>query len=262
MERTRENERPSGAYPGDWPAVASPPRNHAAGADPAGLAATGSRTQGRGREGAGKEQVMAGFTDALRRDGGITREHVRHEEAAGFAAAAEAALTGELAVCAGSCGPGNLHQLGAARPRAVAPAAKVHGAACRLHRGEPAQDPHCQDRQAGAARARLIPAGGTTDVTPPRLGWLPRRSRRPLWPASRSAAEPPHPRQRTPVDRRGGARVPARGPGASSGAVLEWPARRPDIGVGPPTAVGAAAKRSDPPGRDVQRRIQRRRGHT
>src|SRR5262249_56588232 len=32
-----------------------------------------------------------------------------HEEAAGFAAAAEAALTGELAVCAGSCGPGNLH---------------------------------------------------------------------------------------------------------------------------------------------------------
>ena len=36
-------------------------------------------------------------------------EHVRHEEAAAFAAAAEAALTGELAVCAGSCGPGNLH---------------------------------------------------------------------------------------------------------------------------------------------------------
>ena len=36
-------------------------------------------------------------------------EHVRHEEAAGFAAAGEAALTGELAVCAASCGPGNLH---------------------------------------------------------------------------------------------------------------------------------------------------------
>src|SRR5580700_4063362 len=50
-----------------------------------------------------------GFTDALRRDGEVTWEHVRHEEAAGFAAAAEAALTGELAVCAGSCGPGNLH---------------------------------------------------------------------------------------------------------------------------------------------------------
>src|SRR5580692_1931980 len=52
---------------------------------------------------------LNGFTDALRRDRGITWEHVRHEEAAAFAAAAEAALTGELAVCAGSCGPGNLH---------------------------------------------------------------------------------------------------------------------------------------------------------
>ena len=52
---------------------------------------------------------LNGFTDAMRRDGGITWEHVRHEEAAAFAAGAEAALTGELAVCAGSCGPGNLH---------------------------------------------------------------------------------------------------------------------------------------------------------
>src|SRR5215472_12571940 len=52
---------------------------------------------------------LNGFTDAMRRDGAIAWEHVRHEEAAGFAAAAEAALTGDLAVCAGSCGPGNLH---------------------------------------------------------------------------------------------------------------------------------------------------------
>ncbi|MCH2887442.1 ubiquinone-dependent pyruvate dehydrogenase, partial [Listeria monocytogenes] len=52
---------------------------------------------------------LNGFTDALRRSDGLTWEHVRHEEAAAFAAAAEAALTGELAVCAGSCGPGNLH---------------------------------------------------------------------------------------------------------------------------------------------------------
>jgi pyruvate dehydrogenase (quinone) len=52
---------------------------------------------------------LNGFTDAMRRDGGLTWEHVRHEEAAAFAAAGEAALTGELAVCAGSCGPGNLH---------------------------------------------------------------------------------------------------------------------------------------------------------
>ena len=51
---------------------------------------------------------LNGFTDALR-ESGIEWVHVRHEEAAAFAASAEAALTGELAVCAGSCGPGNLH---------------------------------------------------------------------------------------------------------------------------------------------------------
>jgi pyruvate dehydrogenase (quinone) len=49
------------------------------------------------------------FTDALRRDGGIEWLHVRHEEAGAFAAGAEAEVTGELAVVAGSCGPGNLH---------------------------------------------------------------------------------------------------------------------------------------------------------
>lgn len=52
--------------------------------------------------------------DAVRRTGGSAKGgidwiHVRHEEAAAFAAAADAQLTGELAVCAGSCGPGNLH---------------------------------------------------------------------------------------------------------------------------------------------------------
>src|SRR5438128_9512309 len=52
---------------------------------------------------------LNGFTDALRRNGTIQWEHVRHEEAAAFAAGAEAYLTGELAVCAASCGPGNLH---------------------------------------------------------------------------------------------------------------------------------------------------------
>jgi pyruvate dehydrogenase (quinone) len=52
---------------------------------------------------------LNGLTDAIRRSEGFTWEHVRHEEAAGFAAAADAALTGRLAVCAGSCGPGNLH---------------------------------------------------------------------------------------------------------------------------------------------------------
>ncbi|MGV0870578.1 ubiquinone-dependent pyruvate dehydrogenase [Mycolicibacterium sp. XJ879] len=52
---------------------------------------------------------LNGFTDAIRRSGEISWEHVRHEETAAFAAAADAALTGGLAVCAGSCGPGNLH---------------------------------------------------------------------------------------------------------------------------------------------------------
>src|ERR1700728_4854915 len=50
-----------------------------------------------------------GFTDALRRDGEVVWEHVRHEEAAAFAASGEAAMTGRLAVCAASCGRGNLH---------------------------------------------------------------------------------------------------------------------------------------------------------
>lgn len=52
---------------------------------------------------------LNGFTDAIRRSGALSWEHVRHEETAAFAAAADAALTGQLAVCAGSCGPGNLH---------------------------------------------------------------------------------------------------------------------------------------------------------
>ena len=48
-------------------------------------------------------------TDALRRNGSIQWVDVRHEETGAFAAGAEAQLTGRLAVCAGSCGPGNLH---------------------------------------------------------------------------------------------------------------------------------------------------------
>src|ERR1700709_2756214 len=52
---------------------------------------------------------LNGFTDAIRRDNELSWQHVRHEEAAAFAAAGKAALTGELAVCAASCGPGNVH---------------------------------------------------------------------------------------------------------------------------------------------------------
>src|ERR1700689_4743809 len=52
---------------------------------------------------------LNGFTDAMLRRGGIQWMHVRHEEVAAFAAGADAHVTGDLAVCAGSCGPGNLH---------------------------------------------------------------------------------------------------------------------------------------------------------
>jgi pyruvate dehydrogenase (quinone) len=52
---------------------------------------------------------LNGITDAIRRQGKIQWLHVRHEEVAAFAAGADAHLTDSLAVCAGSCGPGNLH---------------------------------------------------------------------------------------------------------------------------------------------------------
>ena len=52
---------------------------------------------------------LNGINDSLRRFKRIEWVPVRHEETAAFAAGAEAAVTGKLAVCAGSCGPGNMH---------------------------------------------------------------------------------------------------------------------------------------------------------
>jgi pyruvate dehydrogenase (quinone) len=52
---------------------------------------------------------LNGLTEALRKREAIDWVHVRHEEVAAFAAAGESQVTGSLAVCAGSCGPGNLH---------------------------------------------------------------------------------------------------------------------------------------------------------
>ena len=52
---------------------------------------------------------LNGLTEALRKQKGMEWVHVRHEEVAAFAAGADAQLTGTIAVCAGSCGPGNLH---------------------------------------------------------------------------------------------------------------------------------------------------------
>src|ERR1700759_5387673 len=52
---------------------------------------------------------LNGITDSIRVKKNLEWVHVRHEEVAAFAAGAEAHLTGTLAVCAGSCGPGNMH---------------------------------------------------------------------------------------------------------------------------------------------------------
>src|SRR6202008_1669704 len=52
---------------------------------------------------------LNGLTEALRKRDAISWVHVRHEEVAAFAAAGESQISGGLAVCAGSCGPGNLH---------------------------------------------------------------------------------------------------------------------------------------------------------
>src|SRR5262245_7422679 len=52
---------------------------------------------------------LNGLTESLRKREAISWVHVRHEEVAAFAAAGESQVTGKMAVCAGSCGPGNLH---------------------------------------------------------------------------------------------------------------------------------------------------------
>jgi pyruvate dehydrogenase (quinone) len=52
---------------------------------------------------------LNGVTDTIRTNKELAWVHMRHEEVATFAAGAEAHLTGSLAVCAGSCGPGNMH---------------------------------------------------------------------------------------------------------------------------------------------------------
>src|SRR5258707_6204351 len=52
---------------------------------------------------------LNGILEEIRRSKKIEWIGVRHEETGAFAAGAQAHLTGELAVCAGSCGPGNMH---------------------------------------------------------------------------------------------------------------------------------------------------------
>ncbi|MEU2424060.1 ubiquinone-dependent pyruvate dehydrogenase [Streptomyces sp. NPDC007851] len=77
---------------------------------------------------------LNGLTDAIRREDDVDWVHVRHEESAALAAAAEAGLTGELNVCVGSCGPGNLHLINGlfdaqrSRVPVLAVAAQIPGA--------------------------------------------------------------------------------------------------------------------------------------
>src|ERR671930_2507029 len=91
---------------------------------------------------------LNGLTDALRRQGRIEWLHMRHEEAGAFAAGAEAALTGELAVCAGSCGPGNLHLINGLydcqRSRVPVLAIAAHIPSAEIGRGY-FQETHPQD---------------------------------------------------------------------------------------------------------------------
>jgi pyruvate dehydrogenase (quinone) len=91
---------------------------------------------------------LNGFTDAIRTSDGVAWQLVRHEEAAAFAAAAEATLTGELTVCAGSCGPGNLHLINglfdANRSRVPVLAIAAHIPAAEIGSGY-FQETHPQD---------------------------------------------------------------------------------------------------------------------
>ena len=64
---------------------------------------------------------LNGITESIRRRENMRWVHVRHEETAAFAAGAEAHLTGRLAVCAGSCGPGNLHLINGLSPTTLWP---------------------------------------------------------------------------------------------------------------------------------------------
>ena len=74
---------------------------------------------------------LNGMTETIRKSDKIEWLHVRHEEVAAFAAGAEAHLTNEIAVCAGSCGPGNLHLINGLFDGFIAKFA-AHGAEAQL----------------------------------------------------------------------------------------------------------------------------------
>src|SRR5690242_21737480 len=106
---------------------------------------------------------LNGLTEALRRRGTIEWIHVRHEEAAAFAAAGEAAITGQLAVCAGSCGPGNLHLINglfdAHRSRVPVLAIAAHIPRTEIG-SEYFQETHPQERSEERREGKSVDLGG------------------------------------------------------------------------------------------------------
>ena len=112
---------------------------------------------------------LNGITDSLRKQKAIEWMHMRHEEGAAFAAGAEAHLTGELAVCAGSCGPGNLHLINGLFdcnrvPRAGAGDRRAYPKRRdrqRLFSGDPSRDP--VRRMQPLRRAGLEPGAAAAD---------------------------------------------------------------------------------------------------
>ena len=113
---------------------------------------------------------LNGFTDALRVTDDIEWVHVRHEEAAAFAASAEAALTGELAVCAGSCGPVNLHLINGLfdAQRSRVPRARDRGAHPRPTRSAPATSRR-RTRRSCSASAACTPSNVSSPDQMPRM---------------------------------------------------------------------------------------------
>ena len=151
---------------------------------------------------------LNGFTEAMRTSS-IRWMHVRHEEVAAFAAGAEAEMTGKLAVCAGSCGPGNLHLINGLfdchrnRVPVLAIAAQIPSRRDRqqLFPGDASVDPVPRmqpllraDLAAGADAARAGDRDAHGDRQARRSGHRPPRRRRPARsrPSTRRTGPMPH----------------------------------------------------------------------
>lgn len=156
------------------------------------------------------------ITDAIRTRDDVRWVSVRHEEAAAFACSAEAHLTGRLAVCAGSCGPGNLHLINGlydahrSRVPVLAIAAQILSAEIgnayfqethpeRIFRecshyaeviAQPAQASRVVD---SAIRTAIAQSGVSVVVLPGDVAWKPafEMAARPPAPESRPMAAPP-----------------------------------------------------------------------